>query len=182
VTRAWPDDFSEDGLSDTQPQDAARQNIEDVYPLSGMQEGLLAESLRSPGAGLYVEQSRVPLPGDLDVHAFERAWQQLIDRHAILRTAFLWEGVERPLQVVGRRVRLPFRCLDWRELSTGEKESRLRELLRKDREQGFDFSQAPLLRLTVVRMTDALCQVILTTHHILLDGWYFNVADRKSVV
>ena len=84
------------------PQANAR-NVEDAYPLSPMQEGMLFHSLYSPEAGLYVTQVACTLE-EIDDEAFARAWQRVLDRHPALRTAFVWKSAARPLQVVGRRV------------------------------------------------------------------------------
>src|ERR1051325_1856905 len=83
------------------------ENLEDLYELSPMQEGMLFHTLYAPGTGAYFEQSIFTVEGDFNASAFERAWQELINRHSILRTSFLWEGLEKPLQVVHRQVRLP---------------------------------------------------------------------------
>jgi surfactin family lipopeptide synthetase C len=89
--------------------------IEDMYPLSPMQQGMLFHTLQSPDSGVYVEQMSCTLRGELDVRAFRRAWQRLVDRHTVLRTAFNWSRREEPFQVVYRRVRLAWEEQDWRE-------------------------------------------------------------------
>src|SRR5258706_1693450 len=93
------------------------KNVEDIYPLSPMQLGMLFETLSAPSSGIYVEQLNCTLSGSLDAAAFERAWQRTVDRHAVLRTAFVWEKLEQPLQIVRQQVKLPYAYLDWQELS-----------------------------------------------------------------
>ncbi|HMZ79238.1 MAG TPA: condensation domain-containing protein, partial [Acidobacteriota bacterium] len=110
--------------------------IEDIYPLSPLQQGMLFHSLLTPGAGLYIEQMACTLKGPLDVAAFERAWQVLVGRHSILRTAFVWEGLDEPLQVVQSEVEVPFEFLDWRNLTQSDQEAQLNELLTHQRHQG----------------------------------------------
>src|SRR5215211_5746287 len=66
------------------------ENIEDIYPLSPLQQGLLFHTLENPGSGAYVEQLSCALLGPLDLAAFGAAWQSVIDRHPVLRTAFVW--------------------------------------------------------------------------------------------
>src|SRR5215211_7436149 len=109
-----------------------RKNIEAVYPLSNLQQGMLFHSLYAPGSGVYVEQLSCALHGRLEVELFERVWQSLADRHAVLRTAFAWEGLDEPLQVVGRRVKLPVGAEDWRGLGADEREARLEKFLEED--------------------------------------------------
>jgi hypothetical protein len=77
-------------------------NIEDIYPLSPLQQGLLFHSLYEPGSGVYVEQLGWALEGAFHADAFEQAWQFAAARHPALRTAFAWEGLEEPVQVVHR--------------------------------------------------------------------------------
>src|SRR2546430_16303581 len=95
-------------------------NIEDAYPLSPTQQGMLFHSLYAPQSGVYLTQMRCMLHADLHVVAFQRAWQKVVDRHPILRSAFIWQNVAQPLQVVGRQVRLPLEQHDWRGLSAIE--------------------------------------------------------------
>src|SRR4051812_12612675 len=101
------------------------KNVEDVYALSPAQQGMLFHTLYDAGSGVYIGQLICSLHGNLNVPAFQRAWQPTIDRHPVLRTAFLWEGLEQPLQVVRRRVRLPWVLEDWRGLPAAVQQARL---------------------------------------------------------
>ena len=73
------------------------KNVEDVYPLSPMQEGMLFHSVYAPQSEVYFEQVTCVLRGKLDVSAFKQAWQRVVARHPILRTCFLWERLEEHL-------------------------------------------------------------------------------------
>src|SRR4030095_13161953 len=86
-------------------------NVADAYPASPVQEGLLFHSLYEQGSGVYVTQIVCSLSG-LRPEVFEEAWQRVIERHDVLRTAFVWKSVEKPLQMVGRRVRVAIKQLD----------------------------------------------------------------------
>src|ERR1041384_3182925 len=112
-----------------------REDIEAIYPLSPLQHGLLFHSLYAPESGLYFEQISGALHGRLDVSAFERAWQQVIDRHSILRTSFHLEQADRPLQVVQRHIPLPLDRQDWRSLPPSGQQQRLAEFLESDRQR-----------------------------------------------
>jgi amino acid adenylation domain-containing protein/non-ribosomal peptide synthase protein (TIGR01720 family) len=144
--------------------------LEDLYPATPAQQGMLFHTLQSPGSGVYIEQVKLTLTG-LDVAAFERAWRRVVDRHAILRTAWLWHDLAAPLQAVHRHVDLPFRCEDWRETGADEQEARLTAWLTADRRQGFDVQRPPLLRLTLMRLDETTWRLVWTFHHMLLDGW-----------
>jgi amino acid adenylation domain-containing protein/non-ribosomal peptide synthase protein (TIGR01720 family) len=149
----------------------ADREIEDLYPLSPMQEGMLFHSLYAPHSGFYLTQLICTMPEQLDVAAFEHAWRQLLDNYSILRSAVLWQDLQRPLQCVRRRVTIPIEQLDWSRLSTEEQHTRLESFLESDRERGLDLSQAPLMRLTILKLAEATSQFIWSFHHVLLDGW-----------
>jgi amino acid adenylation domain-containing protein len=146
-------------------------NIEDIYPLAPLQEGLLFHTLYSPDSAVYFQQLKFSFKSDLKIEAWREAWMRVVERHAILRTGFVWENQPRPLQVVRKRVSLPWREEDWRGLSPDEQQRRFEEFLRDDQRCGFDLTKAPLLRLTLIRMGDADYQFICSQHHLLVDGW-----------
>lgn len=151
------------------------ENIEDIYELSPMQQGFLFHTLVAPNSGVYFEQLSCTLQGDFNVLAFQQAWQQVVNRHPILRTAFFWEGLEQPYQVVYRQVTLPFEQLDWREKESQEQQMQLEAFLQSDRHLGFHLSQAPLIRIALIRLTNDSYQLIRSHHHILLDGWSWSL-------
>jgi amino acid adenylation domain-containing protein/non-ribosomal peptide synthase protein (TIGR01720 family) len=143
--------------------------IEDVYPLSPMQEGMLFHTLSDNGSSLYVQQVSLPIKG-LDVERFRQAWEFVIARQAILRTSFHWQdGLAKPLQVVHRHAPLQMQVLDWRDQETSEE--RIAAFASDDRALGFNLADARLLRVTLLRLSDDQYQMIWTSHHILMDGW-----------
>ncbi|MUG94288.1 amino acid adenylation domain-containing protein [Scytonema sp. UIC 10036] len=147
------------------------QKIEDIYPLSSMQEGMLFESLLAPNSGVYFQQAICTLTGSVDVKTFEQAWQQVVARHSIFRTAFVWESLSQPIQVVYRQVQVKVETYDWRSLSTVEQQQQLETFLDSERQQGFQLSEAPLMRLHLLQMDENTYQFVWCHHHILLDGW-----------
>ncbi len=149
----------------------ATQNLEDFYPLSPLQAGILFHSLYSPESGVYVEQLSCALAGPLDAAAFARAWERVIERHAVLRTAFVWKSQKRPLQAVRRAVALPLSSEDWSALAAGEREARFAGFLADDRQRGFEPVRAPLMRLALLRFAAGEHRLVWTFHHLLLDGW-----------
>jgi len=147
------------------------EKIEAIYPLSPLQQGMLFHTLYSPGQGLYVEQLYCTLRGKLDVAAFMQAWQQVVERHPILRTSFHWEDLKQPLQSVHRRVTLPFEQYDWRGVSCDEQRARQEAILEQARSAGFVLSSAPLMRLALAQLDEDTYRLIWSFHHVLLDGW-----------
>ncbi len=149
----------------------ANSNIEAVYRLSPIQEGMLFHFLKSGQSGVYFEQFSCLLSGPLDVHRFKAAWGQTVQRHPVLRTLFTWEGRQQPLQLVRPAVELPWSHLDWSELSKDQQQSQFNGLLQRDRDRGFDIEQAPLFRLHLIDLGKHSARLLWSFHHLLLDGW-----------
>jgi amino acid adenylation domain-containing protein/non-ribosomal peptide synthase protein (TIGR01720 family) len=156
---------------DTELDKIKYQNLEDIYPLSPMQEGMLFHSVYEPESGVYFEQLSCTLKGNLELPAFEQAWQQVIARHSIFRTAFIWENHHQPLQVVYRQVKLPLEINDWRLLSPSEQQDKLEIFIKSEQQQGFQLSLAPLMRLNLIQLNADIYQFVWSHHHLLLDGW-----------
>jgi amino acid adenylation domain-containing protein len=146
-------------------------NVEDFYPLSPMQQGMLFHTLYSPNSGVYFEQLTCTLRKLANPQAFKQAWQQVTDRHPILRTSFVWEGVKEPVQVVYRQVQLPWEECDWQGLAPAAQQQHLETFLKSDRELGFDMRQPPLMRMTLIKLAKDTYYFIWSHHHLLLDGW-----------
>ncbi len=148
-----------------------KKNIEDIYPLSPMQQGMLFHALLEPDSPTYNEQMFFKLRGTIDMERFKQALSNLIQRHAVLRTAFIYKKSEKLLQVVRKTVDLPLTLLDWQDLSADEQDRAFRRLLDEDRRRGFNLSKAPLLRIHLIRLNKERWQVLWSNHHIILDGW-----------
>jgi amino acid adenylation domain-containing protein/non-ribosomal peptide synthase protein (TIGR01720 family) len=146
-------------------------DVEDLYALTPMQQGLLFHALQTAEPDLYLEQLHGELRGGVDTAAFERAWQEVTARHAIFRTAFVWEGVDEPLQRVSRRVEFRLDRHDWRDLPAAEQATRLSDYLHGDRRRGFALDRAPLTRVALIRLDEERWHWVWTHHHVLLDGW-----------
>ena len=149
------------------------REIEDSYPLSPMQHGMLFESLYSPRSGVNIVQMICSLPEKVDIPVFKEAWQRIIRHHPVLRTSFHFECVEEPTQHVHKQVQLSFYEYEWTDLSGSEADKRLEEFLREDRLRGFDLSAAPLMRFSLIRISVDAFRFIWTFHHALLDGRSF---------
>ncbi|HEX3531180.1 MAG TPA: condensation domain-containing protein, partial [Thermoanaerobaculia bacterium] len=147
------------------------KNVEDVYPLSPLQESLLFSVLSAPGSTIGFEQSSWMIEAPIDASAFRRTWERTLERHPILRTAFFVDAGKKPLQVVRQKVELPFDLLDWRHLEPEEQQRRLDEYLENDRRRGFDPARAPLLRVGLIRLAEARYVLVWSNQHLLLDGW-----------
>ncbi|WP_394827252.1 amino acid adenylation domain-containing protein [Pendulispora albinea] len=159
---------------------ASRRDVEDVYPLSPLQQGLLFHSLYEPGSGVYVEQVTCRLEGALDQDAFRRAWEAVVEHHGVLRTTFLWEGADEPLQIVRRTAAIAIGAEDWRGLGADEQRARIEARLEADRAEGFDLGQGPLMRVALLRLEDSVHRVLWSHHHLVLDGWSAAIVLRDA--
>jgi amino acid adenylation domain-containing protein/non-ribosomal peptide synthase protein (TIGR01720 family) len=147
------------------------RHVEDIYPLTPMQAGMVFHGLSQGGEGVYFQQATFVLDGVPDPRALAQAWQQVVDRTPMLRTSVVWEGVTEPLQLVHRSAAVPVVFHDWSRLSGERRAGELRDLLARDRAEGLDLATAPLMRLVLARLSGTEVQVVWTFHHVLLDGW-----------
>jgi amino acid adenylation domain-containing protein len=147
------------------------KEIESIYPLSPLQQGLLFHSLAAPDSGMYFIHSSYKIHGHFNLHNFEKAWQTVVSRHAVLRTFFIWEDCQKPLQIVCKSVNLPWENYDWRDLSPVEQQTAVETFLQVDMEKGFQLDRSPLMRCSVIRLSDDEYQFVWSHHHLLIDGW-----------
>ena len=148
-------------------------NLNMKLTLFPIQEGMLFHSLASIGTGVDIQQIICSIHEQLDVEAFQRAWARVVERHAVLRSQFEWKEISEPRQVVIPEVSFKGECFDWKHLSTSEQEESLETYIQKDRAQGFDIGQVPLMRLAIFELGNEEYKFIWTFHHILLDGRAF---------
>ncbi|MEM9599079.1 MAG: condensation domain-containing protein, partial [Acidobacteriota bacterium] len=149
-----------------------KKNIEAIYPLSPAQQGMLLYLVLSEGGtDAYFEQYFCTLGGDLDVEQYRRAWGMAVERHAALRTSFLWERRERPLQVVVRRGDLEFEVEDWSDRPADRQRADLDRLLADDRSRGFKLDEPLLIRFRLIRLADGQHFFLCSYSHLLVDGW-----------
>ena len=148
--------------------DGGVANIQDIYPLAPLQEGILFHHVSAEQGDPYVMQSQFAFDSLERFEAFAQALQSVMDRHDILRTGVVWDGLQQPSQVVWRHARLPVQALQLNP-ADGDIAAQLHELF-DARHYRLDVTQAPLLRL--VRADDLLNQRIVATllfHHMALD-------------
>ncbi|HEY0737737.1 MAG TPA: amino acid adenylation domain-containing protein, partial [Herpetosiphonaceae bacterium] len=179
-----PSDFPLAALDQATLDRVVRQQrqIEDLYPLSPMQQGLLFHTVYEGGSGVYVEQLACHLEGRLDTAAFQQAWTTVVARHPIFRTEFVWEGLVEPVQVVRQQqAEIPWRIEDWRDLTPDEQQAQLRAYLQADRRRGFALHGAPLLRLALFRVGAERHAFVWSHHHLLLDGWSLPLVFNEVV-
>lgn len=159
-----------------------RRDIESINYLSPLQEGLLFHAVSDAAADPYFTQTGFVVDGQLELDSFEQAWYQVVERHPILRTGFVWDGVKQPMQVARRGVRVPLQGLDWRGHHRRDRDQALARFLLEDRRTPFDLLTPPMMRLTLIRVEDQRWYFINSHHHILLDGWSVALLLREVVI
>ncbi|WP_212004588.1 non-ribosomal peptide synthetase [Chitinophaga sp. HK235] len=164
----------DDFLNDTYRGVVRRPQVERLYRLSALQEGMLFHRLYNEQAGLYIEQLNYRLSVQHE-ELFIQSWKQLLQRHSILRSGFYHGMFSIPVQCVYHKADLPVTVLDYTDLDSEEQENALLAYEAEDRRQGLDFTVAPLMRVALIRLKADYYHVLWTFHHILLDGWSLQI-------
>ncbi|MGD2093241.1 MAG: amino acid adenylation domain-containing protein, partial [Candidatus Aminicenantes bacterium] len=173
-----PSDFTYKKLSiETVDRLSKQYALEDLYPLSPMQEGMLFHALydRDRDSSAYFQQTSYQLHGELKVPLVEKSLNQLFKRHEILRTVFIHEGLDRPIQLVLKERQADFFYKDIREMAGGKREIFIKEFKEKDRQRSFELSWDVLMRLAVLQTDDTEYEFIWSFYHILMDGWCLGI-------
>jgi amino acid adenylation domain-containing protein len=146
-----------------------------TLPLSELQQGMLFHSLVQPHSGVYVNQVSMTASSVFDPQSFATAFSDVGVAHEALRCYFAWEGLPQPVQIVKNTIEVPLLVEDWSELSPEMLDDRRQEFAAGDICKGFDFGEAPLMRLHAARLPDACWHVTWTFHHVLIDGWSVGI-------
>jgi amino acid adenylation domain-containing protein len=141
-----------------------------VFRLTPMQEGMLFHCLASPRSGVDVVQIIGKLREELDIPAFRRAWQRLVDRHEALRLRFTWDEEANARQFPLPQATLAFELRDWRGVASPEQERQFECFLDEDRSRGFDPGADLLIRVALFHLGDSVYRLVWTLWHGILDG------------
>uniref|UniRef100_A0A173H0U4 L-cysteine--[L-cysteinyl-carrier protein] ligase n=1 Tax=Polyangium spumosum TaxID=889282 RepID=A0A173H0U4_9BACT len=156
--------------------ETGRSKLEAIYPLTSLQREILSETLNAGWSRMYMTQAALTFEGALDVAALRSAWEQVVRRHPLLRSCFLWDGLTAPVQVVLRDVPVPWEERDWRGLP--DQKARLAALGDELVDRGLPLDAAPIMRLTLIRTADERYELFYDSHHVLTDGWSLGVILR----
>ncbi|MGW0538458.1 amino acid adenylation domain-containing protein [Streptomyces sp. NPDC003032] len=158
----------------------SQSGLEDILPLSPLQEGMLFHSVYDATApDVYAAQLVVDLEGPLDREALRAAAGGLLARHGNLRAGFRYEGLSRSVQIVPRQVALPWREVDLSEAPETGRAAAADRVVEEERTRRFDLAEPPLLRCALVRQGASSHRFVLTFHHILMDGWSLPIVWRE---
>jgi hypothetical protein len=156
--------------------------IETISTLSPVQQGLLFHAIGETGTEMYIEQGVCSVSGRLNSRAFKEAWQFLIDRHVALRTGFFWKGLSRPSQVIYRRAELPFYEEDLTGVDEDEREIIIGEILEKDRSLISSLERAPLMRVSLFKLSTTRWKVVWSIHHLIHDAWSLSIMLKELLI
>lgn len=176
-----PSDFRSAGMSQRTLDAlvAAHPGIEDVFPLTPVQQGMLYHSLLHPDSAHYQDQQELRLTGRIDVDAFRGAWGDVSARHPLLRGAVVWRGVPQPVHVVRSGSDMSTRVFDWRGEAPEDMGHNLRTLASRERAEPFGADGTAPIRLALVRVSSDRLIAFMTYHHLLLDGWSVALMLRE---
>ncbi|MBH1937166.1 amino acid adenylation domain-containing protein, partial [Streptomyces sp. AV19] len=163
---------------------AAGSALEDVYPLSSLQEGLLFHAVYDEDArDVYVVQAHLDLEGPLVTADLAAAADALLRRHANLRAGFWYDDGEEPVQFIPRHADTPLRELDLTAHADdpAARDEAVRAAMDEDWNHRFDLAEPPLLRLTLLRLGPDATRLVVTCHHLLLDGWSMPILMRELI-
>ncbi|MDX1699853.1 MAG: condensation domain-containing protein, partial [Melioribacteraceae bacterium] len=147
------------------------KNIEDFYPLTPLQAGMLFHTLAESEDGIYVEQFKCIISGEFNINAFKESWHYVVRNHQILRSSFIYENIKEPIQVVHRKVEICFNEINLEDIDEKAKKLQVKKILNNEITEGFDFSKPPLMKFVIIKLSEDKIQFAWTYHHILLDGW-----------
>ncbi|MET3212237.1 UNVERIFIED_CONTAM: amino acid adenylation domain-containing protein/non-ribosomal peptide synthase protein (TIGR01720 family), partial [Paenibacillus sp. PvR008] len=183
-TELTPSDVQLPGMTASQldrltAETAELGEIENVFPLTPMQKGMLFHHLLESRFGAYFEQTNFDASGIFDAEAFRQSLDLVIQRHEALRTNFYSAWEEEPVQIVFRRRQGQLHYEDLRELGESEREVYAKTFADNDKARGMDPAKDSLLRVAVLRLSGDTYRFVWSSHHIILDGWCVSLLVKE---
>ncbi len=158
-----------------------KDNIEDIVEINRVQEGMLFYYLEDPGSARYFEQLCLEIEGEIDIKKIKAAWEKVVENNKALRSVFRWSGLEQPIQIILKKAELVFLEYDYSKIKN---ENALKEkckaLIFQDREKMFSIDEIPF-RITFCKKTERECLLIISNHHIILDGWSTGIILNQFI-
>lgn len=148
----------------------SKENVEDILNLTPLQEGLLYHYLNEPESNQYFEQLSLNISGEINYEIFKNAWGEVSQTNEILRTIFRWNNISHPIQIILKKHNIPICYVDLSNYGESEKPRLLENLKEEDLNKKIDISEETF-RITLVKLSEDLFEMIVSNHHIILDGW-----------
>ncbi|MBQ9894377.1 MAG: hypothetical protein IJM38_03210, partial [Ruminococcus sp.] len=153
--------------------------IQNIYPLTPLQNGMLFHNLYEKESSAYLIQLEIKIEKNIEIGSIKKALKLLSDRYSVLRTFFVHEKVKEPCQVVLKERELEFEYVDLSDRIETDKNNTVKEILSLDVKRGFDLQNDPLLRLKCIKLSDKENIFIFTNHHIIMDGWCNTILFKE---
>ena len=147
-----------------------KKNIEDILPLTPIQEGMLFHYLKNPEGDHYFEQLSLNMSGEIDPEIMKMAWDYVRETNEALRTVFRWDKLERPIQIILKNHDIPFEYHDLTRLENASKMVQISEIKRRNIREGINITKTPL-RVALFKLHKNKYQLVISNHHIIYDGW-----------
>ncbi|MCP4146215.1 MAG: hypothetical protein GY757_00560 [bacterium] len=157
-----------------------KKNVKDIIGLTSMQEGMLFHYLEQPENSQYVVLLSLKISGTLDTVILEQAWDAVIDKHDVLKTAFRWKKMKKPVQIILKKQSLTLAIHDFSAVGDSRKNQLLKDVKKRERQKGFDLQYVPF-RVSLCKMSPSNYEMIIVNHHILYDGWSNGIILKDLV-
>ncbi|QQF62273.1 surfactin non-ribosomal peptide synthetase SrfAC [Bacillus mojavensis] len=153
----------------------SKDQVQDMYYLSPMQEGMLFHTILNPGQSFYLEQITMKVKGDFNIKCLEESMNVIMDRYDVFRTVFIHEKVKRPVQVVLKKRQFHIEEMDLTHLPESEQTDKINEYKAQDKIKGFDLTRDIPMRAAIFKKADNSFEWVWSYHHMILDGWCFGI-------
>lgn len=153
----------------------SKDQVQDMYYLSPMQEGMLFHTLLNPGQSFYIEQMTMKVKGSLNIKCLEESMNVIMDRYDVFRTVFIHEKVKRPVQVVLKKRQFQIEEIDLTHVTDSEQTAKINEYKEQDKIKGFDLTRDIPMRAAIFKKSEESFEWVWSYHHIILDGWCFGI-------
>ncbi len=158
--------------------DIDRKNVEDVYSLSPLQEGILFHHIMDEKSTAYFVQAVITLNGEVDVDLFEKTFNKTIEKYDILRTVYTYKKTKKPRQVVLKKREMQIFFKDISLLGEETKTKFINNFKREDEKKGFNLARDIPMRISIIKMSSAVYTIVWSFHHIIMDGWCMGIIFR----
>lgn len=155
-----------------------KENVEDILPLTPIQEGMLFHYLSDQNSKQYHVNLILTMTGNIDFEVIKKAWCVVTGSNEVLRSLFRWDKLSKPVQIILKDFDIPTREYDLRGYSPEAKQEKLKEISEADDEESIDISTNPI-RIILCRTEENKCLMFITNHHILFDGWSNGIIYRE---
>ncbi|NOU17168.1 MAG: amino acid adenylation domain-containing protein [Bacteroidales bacterium] len=147
-----------------------KTNIEDIYGLTSLQEGMLYYYLKSKEEKAYFVQLSLDIIGSVDIDLLSKAWQHVVETNEVLRTIFRWENISKSIQIVLKKSKCDILFVDLSFHDSNYRNQEFEKVLIKDYEESVKLDENPI-KLTLCKIGESNFKLIISNHHILYDGW-----------